>query len=131
MIHVSRRRDDDQRAEISHNFLTNWQDDTGLGCQSWTTGWTVTSYEPAVPDPCPMRQSTEGVTAALRQRTCPRHAPYSLGRSPAFLGMMSGQAEGVHVASGGLRGDQLLMDLLEFAVNGSLTLQVLPGAGPS
>jgi hypothetical protein len=39
--------------------------------------------------------------------------------------MMSGQAGGVQVASGGLRGGQVLMDFLEFAVNGSLALQVL------
>ena len=31
----------------------------------------------------------------------------------------------MHVASGGLRGGQVLMDLLEFGVNGSLALRVL------
>jgi hypothetical protein len=44
---------------------------------------------------------------------------------PGPLGVMSGRAGAVHVASGGLRGGQVLVDLLEFAVNGSLALQVL------
>jgi hypothetical protein len=39
--------------------------------------------------------------------------------------MVSGSAGAVHVASGGLRRGQLLMDLLELAVDASLALPVL------
>jgi len=40
------------------------------------------------------------------------------------LSMVGGRAGGVRVA-GGLRGDQLLMDLLKLAMDGSLAFQVL------
>ncbi len=36
------RNDGGQRAEISHHFLTDWLDDTGLRRQYWTPGETMT-----------------------------------------------------------------------------------------
>ena len=44
---------------------------------------------------------------------------------PGRLGIVSGRAGVVHVASGGRGGGQALMDFLEFVMNGGLVLQVL------
>ena len=44
---------------------------------------------------------------------------------PGRLGIVSGRAGAVHVASGGRGGGQALMDFLEFVMNGGLVLQVL------